>query len=68
MKVGDLVRYINEDPAYKYSHWTAIVVKKIVKDSPYGVSTEYVKVVWQQDINSSGVIRAKLMEVVNESR
>lgn len=64
MKVGDLVRYINEDPLYKYSHWTAIVVKKIVKDSPYGDSTEYVKVVWQQDINSSGVIRAKLMEVV----
>ena len=64
MKIGDLVRYINEDPLYKYSHWTAIVVKKIVKDSPYGVSTEYVKVVWQQDINSSGVIRAKLMEVV----
>ena len=68
MKVGDLVRYINEDPLYKYSHWTAIVVKKIVKDSPYGDSTEYVKVIWQQDINSSGVIRAKLMEVVNESR
>lgn len=64
MKIGDLVRYINEDPLYKYSHWTAIVVKKIVKDSPYGDSTEYVKVVWQQDINSSGVIRAKLMEVV----
>ena len=68
MKIGDLVRYINEDPLYKYSHWTAIVVKNIVKDSPYGASTEYVKVVWQQDINSSGVIRAKLMEVVNESR
>ena len=64
MKVGDLVRYINEDPSYKYSYWTAVVVKKIVKDSPYGVPTEYVKVIWQQDINSSGVIRAKLMEVV----
>ena len=64
MKVGDLVRYINEDPSYRWSRWRAIVVKKIVKDSPYGASTEYVKVVWQQDINSSGVIRAKLMEVV----
>ena len=68
MKVGDLVRYINEDPSYKYSHWTAIVVKKIVRDSPYGASTEYVKVIWQQDTNITGLIRVKLMEVVGESR
>lgn len=68
MKVGDLVRYINEDPSYRWSLWIATVVEKVIKDSPYGVSTEYVRVIWQQDTDVTGLIRANLMEVVNESR
>ncbi len=68
MKVGDLVRYINEDPSYRWSLWIATVVEKVIKDSPYGVSTEYVRVIWQQDTDVTGLIRASLMEVVNESR
>ena len=68
MKVGDLVRYINEDPSYRWSRWIATVVEKVIKDSPYGVSTEYVRVIWQQDTDSTGLIRANLMEVVSENR
>tara|TARA_B100000809_G_C14749778_1_gene391694 strand:- start:311 stop:517 length:207 start_codon:yes stop_codon:yes gene_type:complete len=68
VKVGDLVRYINEDPSYRWSLWIATVVEKVIKDSPYGVSTEYVRVIWQQDTDVTGLIRASLMEVVNESR
>ena len=68
MKVGDLVRYISQDPSYRWSLWIATVVEKVIKDSPYGVSTEYVRVIWQQDTDVTGLIRASLMEVVNESR
>jgi len=64
VKVGDLVRYINEDPSYKWSRWTGIVIEKVIKKPPYGASTEYARVIWQQDTGSTGLIRASLMEVV----
>ena len=67
MKVGDLVRYKNKVPSYKWSCWTAVVVEKVIKDSPLGPSAEYVRVIWQQDTDSTGLIRANLMEVANAS-
>ena len=72
MEVGDLVRYTRKDPSYKWSYWTAVVVEKIIKKplpaNPIGSPTEYVRVVWQQDTTNTGLIRASLMEVVNENR
>ena len=68
MEVGDLVRYTRKDPSYKWSYWTAVVVEKVIKKPPYGSPTEYVRVIWQQDTGSTGLIRASLMEVVNEDR
>ena len=68
MEVGDLVRYTRKDPSYKWSYWTAVVVEKVIKEPPYGSPTEYVRVIWQQDTTNTGLIRASLMEVVNEDR
>jgi len=67
VKVGDLVRYKNKVPSYKWSCWTAVVVEKVIRASPLGPATEYVRVIWQQDTDSTGLIRANLMEVANAS-
>jgi hypothetical protein len=67
VKVGDLVRYKDKEPSYKWSYWTGIVVEVFVPEWET-IDIDYIKVIWNQDPSESGLIRANLMEVVNESR
>ena len=67
MKVGDLVRYKDEVPSYKWSCWTGIVVEVFAPQWKNN-EVDYIKVVWNQDPSESGIISVKLMEIVNESR
>ena len=63
MKVGDLVRYKNKEASF----WTGVVVDVFIPDWERN-DTPYAEIIWVQDPNCHGVIRANLMEVVSESR
>ena len=67
MKIGDLVRYKDKVPSYKWSCWTAIIVEVFIPEWEKS-DIDYIRVIWNQDPSESGIIRANLMEVVSENR